>query len=168
MPILRKFMITALASGAVIAAPSAALASATPSTHLAGAAVAKISRVPCRPWTFNVHYGADREICFEGIGRLPFRPPIQNVHEITSGENTGFFFIRVSGREEKVFFFPRQTIPERSAELLALAITRVLAATLSAHGSAAFGVHVLAGFGGDDAGWRLRVRLCGCRGDRGC
>src|SRR5215831_12927292 len=28
---------------------------------------------------------------------------------------------------------------------------RVLAATLSAHGSAAFGVHLLAGFGGDDA-----------------
>jgi hypothetical protein len=117
-------MITALASGAVIAAPSAALASAAPAAHPAGAAVAKISRVPCRPGTFNVHYGANSEICFEGVGRLPFNPPIQNVHEITTGENTGFFFIRVSGGLLKVPFFPRQIIPERSAELLALAITR--------------------------------------------
>jgi hypothetical protein len=30
-------------------------------------------------------------------------------------------------------------------------VFKVLAATLSAHGSAAFGVHLLAGFGGDDA-----------------
>ena len=37
--------------------------------------------------------------------------------------------------------------------LLGIAIGRqVLAATLSAHGSAAFGVRVLAGFSGDDAG----------------
>jgi hypothetical protein len=44
--------------------------------------------------------------------------------------------------------------------------TAVLAATLSAHRSAAFGVHVLAALGGDDAGWRQEFRLCRCRGDR--
>jgi len=43
----------------------------------------------------------------------------------------------------------------------------VLAATLSAHRLAAFGVHVLAALSGDDAGWRQEVRLCRCRGDRG-
>jgi predicted ATPase len=42
----------------------------------------------------------------------------------------------------------------------------VLAATLSAHGSAAFGAHVLAAFDGDGVGWRQKFRLCGCRGDR--
>ena len=62
--------------------------------------------------------------------------------------------------------------PTRRIEVSELVDNEIhlLAATLSAHGSAAFGVRVLAGFGGDDAGWRLRVRLCGCgcRGDRGC
>jgi len=42
----------------------------------------------------------------------------------------------------------------------------LLAATLSAHRLAAFGVHVLAALGGDDAGWRQEFRLCRCRGDR--
>jgi hypothetical protein len=46
------------------------------------------------------------------------------------------------------------------------ALARLLAATLSAHRSAAFGVHVLAALGGDDAGWRQEFRLCRCRGDR--
>ncbi len=44
--------------------------------------------------------------------------------------------------------------------------SKVLAATLSAHRSAAFGVHVLAVLGGDDAGWRQEFRVCRCRGDR--
>lgn len=52
------------------------------------------------------------------------------------------------------------------SQLLAEASRLVLAATLSAHRSAAFGVHVLAALGGDDAGWRQEFRLCRCRGDR--
>jgi hypothetical protein len=38
-----------------------------------------------------------------------------------------------------------------SSAVMPLATAELLAAMLSAHGSAAFGVHLLAGFGGDDA-----------------
>jgi hypothetical protein len=41
-------------------------------------------------------------------------------------------------------------------QFAALGAVLVLAATLSAHGPAAFDVHGLAGLGGDDAGWRGR------------
>jgi hypothetical protein len=41
-----------------------------------------------------------------------------------------------------------------SAEYYGSVVRLVLAATLSAHGLAAFGVHVLASLGGDDVGWR--------------
>ena len=43
----------------------------------------------------------------------------------------------------------------------------VLAATLSAHGSAAFDVDVLAGLGGDAMLRQKGVRFRGCRGCRG-
>jgi hypothetical protein len=119
MPILRKFMIITLTATSVIAAPSSALAITAP----AGSAVAKIHQVACRSWTFNVHYGTGREICFEGIGGLTLKPPIQNVHEITTGENTGYFWADVAGAILRVPFHPGQILPERNAELIALRIT---------------------------------------------
>jgi hypothetical protein len=122
--ILRKLIITALAVGAVIAAPSAALAADAPPAHPVSAAVAKIQQVPCRSWTFNVHYGTGREICFEGTGGLTFKPPIQNVHEITTGENAGYFWVDLAGGIQRVPFHPHETLLEAHAELLALRIVR--------------------------------------------
>lgn len=127
MPILRKLMVTALAAGAVIAAPAAALASAAPPSHAAGTAVAKVHRVPCTSRTFNVYYDGGARKCYEGTGAITFRPPIQNVHRITTGGNTGFFFIQVSGATVRVPFHPLELLnfaPEQHAELLVLDITR--------------------------------------------
>jgi hypothetical protein len=114
-------MITALAAGAVIAAPSAALAS----TAAPGAAVAKIHQVPCRPWTFNVYHGPqNRPTCYEGLGTI--RTAITNVHTITTGENAGVFSIRIGPVTEPVRFGPHQGFhysPAGHAELLGIDIT---------------------------------------------
>jgi hypothetical protein len=125
MPVLRKLTLTALAAGTVIAAPSAALASAAPPAHPANAAVAKIHQVACRPWTFNVRYDGLGEKCYEGTGTI--RLHIPNVHMITTGENTGIFDIRATGVIEHVPFRPNGNFnfsPNEHAELLLLDITR--------------------------------------------
>jgi hypothetical protein len=121
-------MIAALAAGAVIAAPTAALASAAPTAHSTSAAVAKIRHVPCRSWTFNVHYGygRGREICFEGTGSLIFVLPIQNVNEITTGENTGLFRVDLAGTVQNVIFRPRETITYRPADHAALTALTII------------------------------------------
>jgi hypothetical protein len=61
----------------------------------AGASVTsphKLTQVPCRPYTFNVHYGVRSEKCYEGVGG-PLLVRIPDVREITVGENTGRFVV---------------------------------------------------------------------------
>ena len=112
-------------SGAVIAAPSAALASTAAPVHQAGAAVAKIHQVPCRSWTFNVYHGPlNRPTCYEGLGTI--RTAIPNVHTITTGENAGVFSIRIGHVLMPVRFRPHQSLhypPAEHAELLGIDIT---------------------------------------------
>lgn len=125
MSILRKLIVTALAAGTVIAAPSAAFAAATPATHQASAAVNKIHQVPCRSFTFNVYHGTViRPTCYEGVGKITL--DIRNVREITTGENTGSFWIR-AGHGLAVFsYLPHETFrfTPAGAELTTLDISR--------------------------------------------
>jgi hypothetical protein len=110
MSVLRKFMITVLIVGAATAAPSAALAS--PTQHAAArsgtvTAPAKVHKVPCRSWTFNVYYGIRGETCYAGAGAL--RPDIKNVYKITTGANTGFLAVHAGLGRGLAHFRPRQT-----------------------------------------------------------
>jgi hypothetical protein len=138
MSVLRKFMVTTLITGAAIAAPSAA--SAATARHVAprlpgvtaavpspaDAVPAKIRKVPCRSWTFNVYHGTRGGTCYEGPGTV--RPDIKNVRTITTGENTGIFCVQ-SGtahacggfRPNQLFIYP----PARHVELVFLEITRI-------------------------------------------
>lgn len=114
MPILRKAVIVALVSGAAITAPSVAfasttqaavpgLAAATSSAHAAGA----IRKVPCKSWTFNVYHGHGARTCYEATGVT--RPNISNVHEITTGENTGTFCVQSGHAIECTGFLPHKS-----------------------------------------------------------
>jgi hypothetical protein len=127
MFVLRKLMITVLIVSAAIAVPSAALASTTQHAAAAIAAFsgsasalqhaaprppaattavppsadavpAKVGKVPCRSWTFNVSYGTRGETCYEGAGTI--RPDIKNVRRITTRENTGLFFVQAEAARE--------------------------------------------------------------------
>jgi hypothetical protein len=48
----------------------------------------------------------------------------QNVHEITTGENAGYFWVDLAGGIQRVPFHPHETLLEAHAELLALRIVR--------------------------------------------
>jgi hypothetical protein len=137
MSTLRKFMIAALVAGAVIAAPATALASTTqtataqPSAqtastaHSASVVPARIRRVPCRNYTFNVFSRSRGLTCYEGVGTI--RTDIPNVYRITAGENTGRFRISFRTSPELVSFRPLESFtfsPQSHAELLVLQITR--------------------------------------------
>jgi hypothetical protein len=140
MSIRQKLMIAALASGAAIAVPSAAFAStaspAAPGLAAANAAAlpaadtapAKIHKVPCRNWTFNVYHDSRGKTCYEGPGTT--RPDINNVHVITTGENAGFFCVRTGAARGCRAFLPHEklffTFPPRGhVELTFLQITRI-------------------------------------------
>ena len=137
MSTLRKFMIAALVAGAAIGAPATAFASTTQTAtaqpgaqtastlHSASAAPARIRRVPCRNYTFNVFSRSRGLTCYEGIGSI--RTDIPNVYRITTGENTGRLRISFRTSAGTVSFRPLETFtvsPQSHAELLVLQITR--------------------------------------------
>jgi hypothetical protein len=112
-----------LAAAAVAVTAATAIASAA-SAATANASPAKIRQVPCRSTTFNVHYGINREACYEGTGVLAVRIP--DVHRITTGVNTGILEIREIGLIITKFHAHQILTPppSRHAELLVIDITR--------------------------------------------
>lgn len=95
---------------AAVLAGAAALgaigATAVPAAASAGSQ--DIRKVPCTGATFNVHYGANVVACYEGTGELPVHLP--RVHEITTGENTGYFTVISHGTLAASNFAPREII----------------------------------------------------------
>jgi hypothetical protein len=133
-----KFMIAALASGAAIAAPSAAFAStARPAAprlaaataiarSSADAASAKIHKVPCRSWTFNVYHDSRGKTCYEVPGTT--RPNISNVRMITAGQNAGDFCVQARTAYGCRFFVPHENFffpLGEHVKLVFLEITRI-------------------------------------------
>ena len=137
MSILSKFLIAALAFGAALAMPSAALASTAhhaiaprtaPAAAHASAASAAIHRAPCTRFTFNVYYRTSKESCYAGSGALRVRIP--DVRMITTGQNRGYFITRTGTGLRYFFFTPDEFIVFRALhpELLYLRIEPLLAA----------------------------------------
>jgi hypothetical protein len=137
MSVLRKFMIAALVAGAATAAPATSFASTAQSAtsqpgattastaHSVSAVPAKIRRVACRSYTFNVFSPPHRETCYEGTGTI--KPGIRNVYRITTGENTGFMEIRVGPTDIYRNFLPGgilKGLPGEHIDLLLLHISR--------------------------------------------
>ena len=89
MSILRNSVITALVSGAALAAPSAAFASTASTTHTATpAASASVHRAHCTRQTFNVYHDRARfPLCYSGTG--PSRAHIRDVYKVTTGRYWG-------------------------------------------------------------------------------
>ncbi len=112
MSILRKSMITALAAGALLAAPSAALASTTQhaaSQSTAVSAVTKVHRAPCTGATFNVYHDhAPKPICYAGTGTIS--PRIRGVYRITTGQYWGCLRLLVAKNFMYRGFNPKQII----------------------------------------------------------
>lgn len=128
MSVLRKLTIAALACGAAIAAPSAALASTTQPVPVQHAAKpAQIHKARCTASTFDVYYGASKRVCYAGHGALEVN--IRDVHKITTGDNRGLFVTRVRAGRSEHFFLPNETFkfPVRNTELMSLAIEPLLA-----------------------------------------
>ncbi len=132
MSILRKAMIAVLLSGAAIAAPSVTFASTTQpaapelaaatATSSAHAAVA-IRKVPCKSWIFNVYHGHGARTCYEGTGVT--RPDINNVHEITTGENAGTFCVQNRHAIVCAAFLPHKTYIFRSPQAVRLTFLNI-------------------------------------------
>jgi hypothetical protein len=97
--------VSGLAAGVLALGMAAGLAG---TANAASAAPAKIGKVPCRTWTFDVTHGGHRT-CYEGIGLLRVRVP--HVRKITTGENSGIFYVQVGGGTNvvAVYFRPHET-----------------------------------------------------------
>ena len=111
MSILRKSIVTVLAAGALLAAPSAAFASTAQhaATSTASSAVATVHRAPCTGLTFDVyHANLPVPICYAGTGSIS--PRIQDVNRITTGEYWGCLALRVGAALEVRKFVPRESI----------------------------------------------------------
>lgn len=128
MSILRKSMVTALAAGALLAAPSAAFASTAQhaANSTATSAVATVHRAPCTGLTFNVyHNNLAKPICYAGTGTIS--PRIQGVNRITTGEYWGCLRLRVGTALEERSFDPRQLIDfARPVELVSVELAHHL------------------------------------------
>ena len=87
----------------------------------------KLIQVPCRSYTFNVHYGARGEKCYEGVGG-PKIVRIPDVREITVGENTGRFVVILHGSLVLTERFTPKHAPFRfglnQAVLVSITVTR--------------------------------------------
>jgi hypothetical protein len=115
--------VSGLAAGALALGMAAGLAG---TADAAGAAPAKVRKVPCRSWTFDVTYNGGHRACYEGVGLLRVRLP--RVRRITTGENAGFFSLQGTNPPSaiSVHFRPHETfVPTRpSTELRVIDITR--------------------------------------------
>ena len=87
----------------------------------------KLIQVPCRSYTFNVHYGTRGEKCYEGVGG-PKIVRIPDVREITVGENTGRFVVILHGSLVLTERFTPKHAPFRfglnQAVLVSITVTR--------------------------------------------
>ena len=81
-------------------------ATAVPATASTGSV--DIRKVPCTGATFNVYYGANSVACYEGTGELPVQLP--RVHQVTTGETTGYFTVISHGALAASNFAPREII----------------------------------------------------------
>jgi hypothetical protein len=127
MSVLRKLTIAALVCGAAVAAPSAALAAVTQPAPVQHAALpGPIHKARCTPRTFHVYYGASKKVCYAGYGGLVLH--VRDVHEITTGDNRGYFVTRVDAGPAHHFFLPKEAFgfPQRNTELTYLAIEPLL------------------------------------------
>jgi hypothetical protein len=126
MSILRKSMITALVAGAVLTAPSAALAATSQhaASSMAASAVTKVHRAPCAGLTFNVYHNhLPTPICYAGTGTIS--PRIQGVYRITTGEYWGCLGLLSGKKRTFASFHPEEAINLlRPAELVALELAR--------------------------------------------
>ena len=115
--------VSGLAAGALALGMAAGLAG---TADAASAAPAKVMKVPCRSWTFDVTYNGGHRACYEGIGLLRVRIP--HVRRITTGENTGNFYLQGTGGLNviSVHFRPHETfvLTRPSTELRVIDITR--------------------------------------------
>jgi hypothetical protein len=100
----------AVAAGAAVLAGAATLAAIGADTLPAAASTASqdIHRVPCTGATFNVYYRTNSVACYEGSGELPVR--LYPVHQMTTGENAGYFSVIVHGHHAISNFNPREII----------------------------------------------------------
>jgi hypothetical protein len=97
------------AKAAVLAGAAAlAVIGATAVPAAASTGSQDIRKVPCTGATFNVHYGANSVACYEGTGELLVQ--LHQVHQITAGENTGYFTVISHGTLAASNFAPRQII----------------------------------------------------------
>jgi hypothetical protein len=101
------------AKAAVLAGATALAAigaTAVPATASTGSV--DIRKVPCTGATFNVYYGANSVACYEGTGELPVQLP--RVHQVTTGETTGYFTVISHGALAASNFAPRRRVHAKS------------------------------------------------------
>lgn len=138
MSFLRRFLVTTLAVGGLLAAPSAAFASvsqpsaAQPSAGQRTAVTARsdpaapdaVRKVRCTPQTFNVYHGTARTPArYAGTGAKT--PRIRTVHRITTGTYWGCFVILTGKTLSFGNFHPNEIIPfPRPVELVSFELAR--------------------------------------------
>jgi hypothetical protein len=109
MSILRKTVIAAVAVSAILAAPTAALASTGQHAVAPAAAPAKVHRAPCTGLTFNVYHDhTARPLCYAGTGTA--RPNIPAVNQVTTGRYWGCLTARAGTAVIFRGFRPRMVI----------------------------------------------------------